>query len=104
MTGHWVSPVRRDRTCPIMSGGLLEVTGRWGRTSGHDPTDTSGRDWNLTGSDRTLGSCVWSWHCAASDHHLTVGIGRSVFEEKGHVASIERSDAWFLCPVALTSA
>ena len=34
----WVSPVRLDRTRPVMSGGLLEMTGRWGPTSGHHLT------------------------------------------------------------------
>ena len=88
MTGCWVSPVRHDRMCPVVSGGLLEVTRRWGSTSGRDPTNAFGRSWNLTGSDRTLGSCVRSWHYAASGHHLTVGIGHSVFEERGDVAAI----------------
>ena len=81
MTGRWVSPVG-------LSGGLLEMTGRWGPASGHDQTDASGRSWNLTGSDRTLGPCVRSWHGAASGHHLTVGIGRSVFEERDDVPAI----------------
>ena len=88
MIGHWVSPVGLDRTRPVMSGGLLEMTGRWGPASDHDQTDTSARSWNLTGSDRTLGSCVRSWHCAASRHHLTVGIRCSVFEETDNVAAI----------------
>ena len=93
MTERWVSPVGHDRARPVTSGGLLEMTGRWGPTLGHDQTDVSGHSWNLTGSDWTLGSCVRSWHCATSGHHLTVGIGRSVFEEKGHVACIARPDA-----------
>ena len=88
MTGHWVSPVGHDRTRPIASGGLLEMTGRWGPTSGHDQTDMSGRSWNLTRSDQTLGSCVRSWHRAAFGHHLTVGIRRSVFKERDDVAAI----------------
>ena len=60
MTERWVSPVGLDRTRPDASGGLLEMTGRWGPTFGHDLTDASSRSWNLTGSDRTLGSYVWS--------------------------------------------
>ena len=88
MTGRWVSPVGLDRTRLVVSGGLLEMTGHWGPASGHDLTDASGRSWNLTGSDRTLGSCVQSWHCATSGHHLTVGIGHSVFEERDDVAAI----------------
>ena len=88
MTGCWVSPVGLDQTRPVASGGLLEMTVRWDPASGHDLTDASGRSWNLTGSDRTLGSCVRSWHCAASSHHLTVGIGRSIFEEMDDVAAI----------------
>ena len=88
MIGRWVSPVGYDRTRPVTSGGLLEMTGRWGPAFGHDQTDASGRSWNLTGSDRTLGSYVRSWHYAASGHHLTVGIGRSVFEERDDVAAI----------------
>ena len=88
MTIHWVSSVEHDRTRPVVSGGLLEMTRPWGPTSGHDQTDASGRSWNLTGSDRTLGSCVRLWHCAASGHHLTVGIGSSVFEERDDVVAI----------------
>ena len=80
MTGRWVSPVEDDRTRPVVSGGLLEMTGCWGPASGHS--------WNLTKSDRTLESYVRSWHCAVSGHHLTIGIGRSVFEESGDVAAI----------------
>ena len=86
MTGRWVSPVA--------SGGLLERTGRWGPTSGHDQTDVFGRNWNLTGSDRTLGSCIRSWHYATPGHHLTVGIGRSVFEERDDVVAIPLTGHW----------
>ena len=64
------------------------MTEHWGPASGHDQTNASGRSWNVTGSDRTLGSCVRSWHCAVFSHHLTVGIGRSVFEERDDVAAI----------------
>ena len=88
MTGRWVSLVGHDQTHPVTSGGLLEVTRRWGPTSGRDLTDASGRSWNRIRSDRTLGSYVRSWHCAASGHHLTIGIGRSVFEERDDVAAI----------------
>ena len=88
MTGRWVSPVGHDRTHLVASGGLLKMTGRWGLVSGHDQTDASGRSWNLTESDRMLGSYVRSWHYAASGHHLTVGIGHSVFEERDDVAAI----------------
>ena len=84
MTGRWASPVRRDRTRPVASGILLEVTGRWGPTSGRDQTDTSDRDWFLTGSDRTLGTVRPVLHCSAPGHNLnvlmTVEIGRSAFE------------------------
>ena len=88
MIGRWMSPVGGDGTRPVTSGTLLEVTGRWGPTSSRDQTNASGRSWNLTGSDRTLGSCVRSWHYAASGHHLTVGIGHSVFEERDDAAAI----------------
>ena len=88
MTGRWVSPVGLDRTRPVASGGLLEMTGRWGPASGHDQTNASVHSWNLTGSDRMLGSCVRSWHCSTSGHHLTIGIGHSVFEERDDVAAI----------------
>ena len=88
MTGRWVSPVRHDRMHPITSGCILEMTRRWGPASGHDQTDAFGRSWNLTGSDRILGSCVRSSHCATSGHHLTVGIGRLVFEERDDVVAI----------------
>ena len=88
MIERWVSSVRHDRTRPVVSGGLLEMTGCWGPASGHDQTDASESSWNLTGSDRTLGSCIRSWHYAVSDHHLTVGIGHSVFEERDDMVAI----------------
>ena len=88
MTERWVSPVGHDQTRLVVSGGLLEMTGRCGPRSGHDQTDTSGCSWNLTGSDRTLESCVRSWHYAASGHHLTIGIGCLVFEERDDVVAI----------------
>ena len=80
MTGRWVSLVGLDRTRPVASGGLLEMTERWG--------PVSGRSWNLTRSDRTLGSYVRSWHCAVSGHHLIVGIECSVFEERDDMAAV----------------
>ena len=80
------------------------MTERWGSTFGHDLTDASGRSWNLIGSDRTLGSYVRSWHCAAFDHLLTVGIGCSVFEERDDVAAIRWPDASRLRSVDLTRA
>ena len=80
------------------------MIGRWGPASGHDQTDASSRSWNLTGSDRMLGSYVWSWHYAASGHHLTVGIGCSVFEERDDVAAIRGPDAGRVRPVDLTRA
>ena len=80
------------------------MTGCWGSTSGHDLTNAFGRSWNLTGSDRTLGSCAWSWHYAASDHHLTIGIGHSVFEERDDVAAIHRPNAGRVRLVDMTGA
>ena len=55
MIERWVSLVEHDRTRPVVSGGLLEMTGRWGPTSDHDQTDVSDRSWNFTGSDWMLG-------------------------------------------------
>ena len=66
MTGHWVSPVRHDRTRPVVKNHF----------------------WMLTGNDRTLWSSVWSLYNSTFGHHLTVEIERSVFEERGHVAHI----------------
>ena len=66
MTGRWVSPVEHDRTCSVVIS----------------------RFWMLIGNDRTLRSNVRSLHSSASGHHLTVEIGRSTFEERGHVARI----------------
>ena len=80
------------------------MIGHWGPTSGHDQTNTSGHSWNLTRSDQTLGSYIRSWYCAASGHHLTVWIGRSVFEERKHVACIARPDAGVLRSVGMTGA
>ena len=66
MTGRWVSPVEHDRTRPVVIS----------------------RFWMLTGNDRMLWFSVRSLRSNASSHHLTVGIGRSVFEERGHMACI----------------
>ena len=66
MTGRWVSPVGHDRTRSVINF----------------------HEWNLTGSDRMLGSYIQSWQCAAFGHLLTVGIGRLVFEERDDVAAI----------------
>ena len=82
MTGRWVSPVEHDRTCPVMISCF----------------------WMLIGNDQTLRSIVRSLCSSASGHHLTVGIGRSVFEERGHVACIARPDAGVLRPIDLTGA
>ena len=41
---------------------------------------------------------------SASGHHLTVGIGRSVFEERDDVAAIRSPDAGRVRPVDLTGA
>ena len=57
-----MSLVRRDRTRPVVSGGLLEVTERW-----------------------VLRPVI---HYAASDRNLTIEIGRSVFEDRDDVAAI----------------
>ena len=66
MTECWESPVEHDRTCLVVIS----------------------RFWMLTGNDRTLRSSVRSLRRSASGHHLTVGIGHLVFEERGHVARI----------------
>ena len=60
------------------------------------------REWNHTGIDRTLRSSVRSLRSSASGHHFTIGIRRSVFEERGHVACIARPDAEVQRPVNLT--
>ena len=73
MTRHWVSLVES----PVMIS----------------------RFWTLTGNDRTLRSSVRSLPSNASDHHLTVGIGRLVFKERGHVACIARPDARHMSPI-----
>ena len=80
MTEHWVSPVGQDRTRLVVIFCF----------------------YMLTGNDRTLRSCVRSLRSSASGHHLTIGIERSVFEERGHVACITRPDAGVLHPVDLT--
>ena len=82
MTGRWVSPVEHDQTCPIVKNRL----------------------WMLTGNDRTLRSSVRSLRSSASGHHLTIGIGRSIFEERGHVACIARPDIEVQRSVNLTGA
>ena len=82
MTGRWESPVELDRTRLVMKN-------RFGM---------------LTGNDRTLRSSVRSLRSSAAGHHLTIGIGHSVFEERGHVACIARSDARVLRPVDMTGA
>ena len=75
-------PVEHDRTRPVVIS----------------------RFWMLTGNDRTLRSSVRSLRSSASGLYLTVGIGRSVFEERGHVACIARPDAEVQRPVNLTRA
>ena len=62
------------------------------------------RFWMLSRNDRTLRSSVQSLRSSASGHYLTVGIGCSVFKEKGHVACIVRPDAEVLSLVDLTGA
>ena len=71
MTGRWESLVRHDRTRLVVKF----------------------HDWNLTRNDRTLRSSVRSLRSSASGHYVTVGIGRLVFEERGHVA---RSSSFLL--------
>ena len=60
------------------------MTGRWGPVSGHDQSDTSGREWNLTGNDRTLVLVRLVTLSSTSGHNLnvlmTIEIGRSAFE------------------------
>ena len=82
MTGCWVSLVGHDRTFPIMKNHF----------------------WMLTGNDWTLGFSVRSLRRSVSGHHLTVEIECSVFEERGHVPCIARSDAGVQRPVDLTGA
>ena len=41
---------------------------------------------------------------SVSGHHLTVGIGHSVFEERGHMTCIARPDAEVQRPINLTGA
>ena len=77
MIGCWVSPIEHDGTRPIVISCF----------------------WMLTGNDRTLRSSVRSLRNSASGHHLTIGIGRSVFEERGHMACIARPDAKVQRPV-----
>ena len=66
MTGRWVSLVGHDRTHPVVFFRLRM----------------------LTGNNRTLRSSVRSLRSSASGHHLTIGIGRLVFDERGNVACI----------------
>ena len=82
MTGRWVSPVEHDWTRPVVIF----------------------RFWMLTGNDRTLRSSVQSLHSSAFGHHLTVGIERSEFEERGHMACIARPDTGVQRLVNLTRA
>ena len=82
MTGRWVSPVEHDRTLPVV---IL-------------------REWNLTRNNRTLRSSVRLLRSSASGHHLIIGIGRSVFEEREYVACITRPNAGVQRPVNMTEA
>ena len=82
MTGRWVSPVEHDRTRPVVIS----------------------RFWMLTRNYRTLRSSVRSLCSSVSGLHLTVGIERLVFEERGHMACIARLDAGVLHPVDMTRA
>ena len=58
----------------------------------------------LTRNDWTLRSSVQSLHNSVSGHHLTVGLERSVFEERGHMACIARPNAEVQRPVNMTGA
>ena len=73
------------------------MTGHWVSPVEHDRTRlvVISRFWIL--SARSLRS-------SASSHHLTIGIGRSLFEERGHVACIARLDAVVQRPINLTGA
>jgi hypothetical protein len=82
VTERWVCPVEHDQMRPVVIS----------------------RFWMLTGNDRTLRSSVRSLRSSASGHHLTIGIGRSVFEEWGHMACIARPDAKVLRSVDMTRA
>ena len=82
MTGRWVSPVEHDRTRPVVISHF----------------------WMLTGNDQTLRSSVRSLRSSASGHHFTIGIRRSVFEERGHMACIAQPDTRVLRPVDMTGA
>ena len=68
-----------------MTRGKHRATERWGPTSGRDQPDVSGREWNLTGNDRTLVLVRPVTLSSASGHNLgalmTIEIGRSTFEE-----------------------
>ena len=66
VTRRWVSPIEHDWTRPVMIS----------------------RFWMPTRNDQTLRSSVRSLHSSASGHHLTVGIGRSIFEERDDVIAI----------------
>ena len=66
LTGHWQGPVKHDRTLPVVKYHF----------------------WNLTGNDRTLEVQRPVTFAAASGRPMTVEIGRSAFEERGHVACI----------------
>ena len=81
MIGRRVSPVEHDRTRPVVKFRVR----------------------NLTGNDRTLRSSVRSLRSSVFGHHLTIGIGCSVFEERGHVVWITRPDAGVLRPVSGSS-
>ena len=66
MIGRWVCLVEHDWTRPVVKNHF----------------------WMLTGNGQTLRSSIRSLHSSASGHHLTIGIGRSVFEERDDVAAI----------------
>ena len=70
-------PIATVRTRPVMSGTLLEMTGRWS-------------------------CCVWSVQATASSRQMTVGIGRTTFEEgdtwrASHDRTL-RSSVWSIGP------
>ena len=112
---RWTGCVRSKK---YALGSLLETTGGWGfsvrsvlseRPVNYVAVEIGRSVFEANDSwrsshDRTLRSSVRSLHSSASGHHLTVGIGCSVFEERGHVACIARLDAKVYRPINLTGA
>ena len=88
-------PIVIDRTRPVIVEQLWELSGLdWMlpllRPVMIEPTSPViiWLSWVLFGNDQTRQRCVRSWHCATSDHDLTIEIKCLAFEVRDDMVAI----------------